>query len=72
METPKVKVTKTEQMLIDGLQLFPLKEGQRLRIFLMMDTEAQMLKMCQYMAKNLDATADELMAKAVQITGGLK
>ena len=66
-----MEVTETEQMLIDGLQLFPLKEGQRLRIFLMMDTEEQMLKMCQYMAKNLDATAEQLMAKAVQLTGGL-
>ena len=72
MSTPKVEVTRTEQMLIDGLQLFPLKEGQRLRIFLMMDTEEQMLKMCQYMAKNLNATADELMSQAVKITGGLK
>ena len=72
MTNPKVEVTEMEHLLLSGLRFFPLKEGQRLRIFLMMDTEEQMLEMCQYMAQHLDATADELMAKAVQITGGLK
>ena len=72
MQTPKVEVTKIEHMLLSGLRLFPLTKGQRLRIFLMMDTEEQMLKMCQYMTKHLYATAEQLMSKAVQITGGLK
>ena len=68
----KVEVTEMEHMLISGLRLFPLTKGQRLRIFLMMDNEEQMLKMCQYMAKNQTATAEQLMSQAVKITGGLK
>ncbi len=72
METPKVEVTQMERILINGLQLFPLKEGQRVRIFLMMDTEEQMLKMAQYMAKHLDATGEELMSAAERIAGPLR
>lgn len=72
MQIPKVEVTEMEHKLLSGLRLFPLTKGQRLRIFLMMDTEEQMLRMCQYMAKNLEATADDLMSEAVRITGGLK
>lgn len=72
MQTHKVEVTEMEHLLLSGLRLFPLKESQQLRIFLMMDNEEQMLKMCQYMAKNQTAAADELMAQAVKITGGLK
>ena len=72
METPKVEVTQMEQILINGLQLFPMKEGQRVRIFLMMDTEEQMLKMAQYMAKHLNATGEELMSEAERIAGPLR
>ena len=72
MSTPKVEVTEMEHLLLSGLRLFHLKESQQLRIFLMMDTEEQMLEMCQYMAENQTATPEQLMSKAVQITGGLK
>ncbi len=68
---PRVEVTRTEQLLISGLQLFPLKEGQKVRIFLMMDTEEQMWKMMDFMASNQTASADELMSQAIKITGGL-
>lgn len=72
MSIQKVEVTEMEHLLLSVLRVFPLKESQQLRIFLMMDNEEQMLKMCQYMAKNQSATAEQLMSKAVQITGGLK
>lgn len=67
-----MKPTETEQMLLDWMSYFPLKDGQRLRIFLMMETEQQMLDMMTFMSENKSATAENLMDKAVQITGGLK
>ena len=67
-----VEVTPVERHLLQGLRFFPLTKGQRLRIFLMMDTEEQMLDMMRYMKNHQNATADELMAQAVEITGGLK
>ena len=65
-------LTRTKQLFIDGLQLFPLTEGQRVRIYLMTETEEQMWQMMDFMVANQHATADELMAQTIKITGGLK
>ena len=65
-------LTQTQQLLFDGLNAFPTTRAQRIHIWLMMDNEAQMWEMMQYMKAHLEATGDELMAAAVRITGGLK
>ena len=67
-----MKPTKVEQLMIDWLQCFPIKEGQRVRIFLMMDTEDQMLDMMTYMSKPRNATGEELMSAAERIAGPLR
>lgn len=67
-----MKPTKVEQLMIDWLQCFPIKEGQRVRIFLMMDTEDQMLDMMTYMSKHRNATGEELMSAAERIAGPLR
>ena len=67
-----MKPTKVEQLMIDWLQCFPIKEGQRVRIFLMMDTEEQMLDMMIYMSQHRNATGEELMSAAERIAGPLQ
>ena len=67
-----MKPTPIEKHLLNGLKFFPLTEGQRLRIFLMTETDEQMLDLMYYMKDHQTATGDELMAAAVRITGGLK
>ena len=67
-----MKPTETEQMLLDCLHGYPIRDGQRLRIFLMLDSEDQMLDMLTYMSQNRNATGENLLAAAERIAGPLR
>ena len=66
-----MKPTETEQMLLDCLHSYPISDGQRLRIFLMLDSEDQILDMLTYMSQNRNATWEDLLAAAERIASPL-
>ncbi len=66
-----MKPTETEQMLLDCLHSYPIRDGQRLRIFLMLDSEDQILDMLTYMSQNRNATWEDLLAAAERIASPL-
>lgn len=62
-----MKLTQTEEFLIDGLRLFDLTEEEQLGIFLALRTEKQQALMMDYLAYNRKASGEDILKKTVEI-----
>ena len=60
-------LTEAQKILKAGLTLTPLTKGNQAIIFLMMETEEQIIKMARFIVENKQATEKELMAEAQRI-----
>ena len=56
-----------EKILIGYLKLSKVSKGKGAIVFLMMDTDAQMMEMCQFLKNNPEATESEILARAERI-----
>ena len=62
-----MEISTIEKTLIGYLKTSKASKGKGAIVFLMLDTEEQMLKMCQYLSKNPDATEQSILAEAEKI-----
>lgn len=60
-------LTRTEELLIDGLRLFDLTEEEQEGIFLFLETEEQQNKMIDFLLENRNATGQEILRKTKEI-----
>ena len=60
-------LTRMEEILTDGLQLFPMTNGNRALVFMQMETEEQQREMVHYLSENRKATEKEILAVARRI-----
>ena len=67
-----MKPNEIQQLLIDYLRNTTLKAGARATVFMILQTDEQMLEMCRYLSKHLSITAEEAIAKARQITSNME
>ncbi len=64
--------TETEQLLINGLMLCGISKGMAVAIYMTLQSEEQMLEMCNYLVANRNAPEMELLDKAREIAGLLE
>ena len=60
-------LTRMEEILTDGLQLFPVTNGNRALVFMQMETEEQQREMVHYLSGSRKATEKEILAVARRI-----
>ena len=60
-------LTRMEEILTDGLQLFPMTNGNRALVFMQMETEEQQREMVHYLSGSSKATEKEILAVARRI-----
>lgn len=60
-------LTRTEELLIDGLRLFNLTEEEQEGIFLFLETEEQQNKMIDFLLENQSATGQAILKKTKEI-----
>lgn len=61
-------LTKAEELLLRGLKLFKLRRGNVILAMMLMDTEEKRWVLMEYMAKNENATENEIIAEAYRIS----
>ena len=57
-----------EKTLIGYLKLSKVGKGKGALVFLMMDTDEQMMELCRFLNKNPEATESEILAMAERIS----
>ena len=62
-----MKASLLEKTLIGYLKLSKASKGKGALAFLMLDSDKQMLEMCEYLSKNPNATEPEILATAERI-----
>ena len=62
-----MKLTQIEHLLTGYLALSRASKGKQALVFLMMETEAQKLEMCEFLSKNVNATEARIMDEAKKI-----
>ena len=65
----KSMLTEVEQLLIGFLKTSNAKKGTRGLSALILQEEDQQLEMCRFLSKNPDATDEEIMQAAENISG---
>lgn len=58
-----------EQTLIDGLQVFEVSRPNQVIVFLILQTDEQKMQMVDYLLEHRDATEQEILTKAQEISG---
>ena len=56
-----------QQLLIDYLKNTSAPEGERALVYMTLKTDDQMLKMCEFLSKNPEATGKRIVAEAQKI-----
>lgn len=64
-----MELTQIEQLLIDYLLTSNATKGTGAMVSLMLQKENQQLEMCRFLSKNPEATENEILEMAHQITG---
>ena len=64
-------LTEIKQLLIEYLEISKAKEPEKTLAYLAMDTEDQMLELCQYLSDNPEATGEAILEKAREIGSSL-
>ena len=62
-----METTLLEKTLIGYLKLSKATKGKGALVFLMLDTNAQMMEMCRFLKENPEATESEILARAEKI-----
>ena len=62
-----METTLIEKTLIGFLKTSKASKGKSALVFLMLDSDKQMLKMCRYLSENPEATEQEILASAEKI-----
>ena len=63
-------LTRMEEILTDGLQLFPMTNGNRALVFMQMETEEQQREMVHYLSGNAWDTKQEPLQGVVVFDAG--
>lgn len=61
-------LTKTQELLLDGLRIFKVQKDSIVAVMLALKTESQMMKLMEIMARNPRMTEEEILLKTVQIS----
>lgn len=61
-------LTKTQELLLDGLKIFKVQKDSIVAVMLALKTESQMMKLMEIMARNPRMTEEEILLKTVQIS----
>ena len=62
-----MELSKAEELLLDGLKLFPMRKGNIILSMMLMDTEEKRWDLITFLASTLDASEEEIMAKVKEI-----
>ena len=60
-------MTEIQKLLSGYLQNTSLSDGDRALVYMTLQNDDQMLEMCRFLSKHIDAKAEEIMAKASAI-----
>ena len=61
-------LTKTQQLLLNGLQIFKVEKDSIMTVMLALQKEKQMMELMRVMAKNPTMTEEEILLKTVEIS----
>ena len=64
----RMRQTDLEQALIDLLKLTNLSKANRGIVFLQLDGDRQILRMCEYLLENEQATDEQILSEAKRIS----
>ena len=62
-----MKMTEAEELLLDGLKLFPMQKGNMILVMFLMETDAQRWELIEFLANTQNASENEIMSMARQI-----
>lgn len=67
-----MELTKKQQLLLNGLELFKVEQEAIIGIMVTLQDEKQMDMLMNYMANNQKATQEEILIKTVEIKRSCK
>ena len=62
-----MELTKTQKLLLNGLQLFGVERGAIIGIMVALQEEDEMYELMYFMADNPEATQEDILYKTAQI-----
>lgn len=60
-------MTEAEELLLCGLKFFPIRTGRLMLVMTLMNEEDKRWEMMRFLAKNLDASEDDILDEAYRI-----
>lgn len=64
-----MRLSQFEEILVGYLKTYQMQERSRAMIFLMLENDTQMEEMCWFLEEHPDATEQEILTKAQEISG---
>ena len=62
-----MELSKAEELLLDGLKLFPMRKGNIILAMMLMDTEEKRWNLITFLASTPNASEKEIMTEAQKI-----